>query len=86
MVQLHFNKTLAVIEDHFSKYRIADALMAVYKLIWDDFCSWYLEMVKPAYQKPIDKHTYDQTIEIFEKLLKVLHPFMPFITEKYFSI
>jgi valyl-tRNA synthetase len=81
----NFNKTLAVIEDHFSKYRIADALMAVYKLIWDDFCSWYLEMVKPAYQKPIDKHTYDQTIEIFEKLLKVLHPFMPFITEEIFQ-
>ena len=80
-----FNKTLALIEDHFSKYRIADALMAVYKLIWDDFCSWYLEMVKPAYQKPIDKESYDKTIEIFGKLLKVLHPFMPFISEEIYQ-
>ncbi len=80
-----FNKTLITIEDHFSKYRIADALMAVYKLIWDDFCSWYLEMVKPGYQQPIDKASYDKTIEIFEKLLKVLHPFMPFISEEIYQ-
>jgi valyl-tRNA synthetase len=81
----NFNKSLATIEDHFSKYRIADALMAVYKLIWDDFCSWYLEMVKPAYLKPIDRKTYDQTVELLEKLLKVLHPFMPFISEEIYQ-
>ncbi|TVQ88908.1 MAG: valine--tRNA ligase [Bacteroidetes bacterium] len=81
----NFNKTLKLIEDHFSKYRIADALMAIYKLIWDDFCSWYLEMIKPAYQKPIDKASYEKTLEIFEKLLKILHPFMPFITEEIYQ-
>lgn len=77
-----FNQTLALIEDHFSKYRISDALMAVYKLIWDDFCSWYLEMIKPAYQKSIDASTYNTTISLFEKLMKVLQPFMPFISEE----
>jgi len=77
-----FNQSLAMIEDHFSKYRISDALMAVYKLVWDDFCSWYLEMIKPAYQKGIDPTTYNTTISLFEKLMKVLHPFMPFISEE----
>jgi len=77
-----FNQSLAVIEDHFSKYRISDALMAVYKLIWDDFCSWYLEMIKPAYQKGIDASTFFNTISLFERLMKVLHPFMPFISEE----
>jgi len=80
-----FNKTLALIEDHFNKYRITDALLAVYKLIWDDFCSWYLEMVKPTYQQPIDKETYEKTMLVFEKLLKVLHPFMPFISEEIYQ-
>ncbi len=80
-----FNKTLALIEDHFNKYRITDALLAVYKLIWDDFCSWYLEMVKPAYQHPIDRESYNQTMVLFEKLLKVLHPFMPFISEEIYQ-
>jgi valyl-tRNA synthetase len=83
--EANFNKTLALIEDHFSKYRIADALMVIYKLIWDDFCSWYLEMVKPAYQQPIDQASFDKTLEIFEKLLKVLHPFMPFISEEIYQ-
>lgn len=69
-------------EDHFSKYRLSDALMTVYKLIWDDFCSWLLEMVKPGYQQPIDKVTFNAIIEAFENNLKVLHPFMPFITEE----
>ena len=73
---------LKLINDHFDKYRVSDALMSVYKLVWDDFCSWYLEMIKPAYQQPIDKTTLETTIEIFEKLLKLLHPFMPFITEE----
>ncbi len=81
-----FNKSLETINDHFIKFRISDALMAIYKLIWDDFCSWYLEMIKPAYQHPIDKATYDQTIEFFEKLLKVLHPFMPFISEEIWHL
>ncbi len=76
------NDALKVIDDHFLKYRISDALMKIYKLIWDDFCSWYLEMIKPAYQKPIDRKTLDETVEIFEKLMKILHPFMPFISEE----
>jgi len=76
------NETLKTLDDHFSKYRISDALMTTYKLIWDDFCSWYLEMVKPAYQKPIDKLTYDKTIGFFETLIKIAHPFIPFISEE----
>lgn len=76
------DQTIAEIEDHFEKYRLSDALMTVYKLVWDDFCSWYLEMIKPAYQQPIDKKTLDSTIDIFEKIIKLLHPFMPFITEE----
>ncbi|WKB82097.1 valine--tRNA ligase [Cellulophaga lytica] len=77
-----FNKTLLDIEDHFSKYRISDALMAIYKLVWDDYSSWLLEIVKPAYQKPIDKTTYNALISVFEQNLKLLHPFMPFLTEE----
>ncbi|UOB19507.1 valine--tRNA ligase [Abyssalbus ytuae] len=77
-----FSKTLNEIEDHFSKYRISDALMATYRLVWDDFCSWLLEMVKPAYQQSIDKKTFDEVITIFEHNLKILHPFMPFLTEE----
>ncbi len=76
------SKTLAEIDDLFSKYRLSEALMAVYKLFWDDFSSWYLEMIKPAYQQPIDKVTYDATLGFFDVLLKILHPFMPFITEE----
>ncbi len=77
-----FNHALAEIEDLFAQYRLSEAVMAVYKLVWDDFCAWYLEMVKPAYQQPIDKATYEATIGYFEDILKVLHPFMPFITEE----
>ncbi|TXD50951.1 valine--tRNA ligase [Polaribacter sp. IC063] len=77
-----FQKAIAEIEDHFSKYRLSDALMAIYKLINDDFSSWLLEIVKPAYQKPIDKNTFDAIIEVLENNLKVLHPFMPFLTEE----
>ena len=80
--QAKFQKSLKEIEDHYSKYRISDALMATYKLIWDDYCSWFLEMVKPAYQKPIDRKTYDSVIAILEENLKILHPFMPFVTEE----
>jgi valyl-tRNA synthetase len=77
-----FQKTLLEIEDHFSKYRLSDALMTTYKLIWDDFCSWLLEMIKPAYGAPIDKKTYEAVVAILESNLKVLHPFMPFLTEE----
>ena len=72
----------AELNDLFSKYRISEALMAVYRLFWDEFSSWYLEMVKPAYQQPIDQLTYDATLRFFENLLEMLHPFMPFITEE----
>ena len=79
-------QTAAEVDDLFKKYRISEALMAVYKLFWDEFSSWYLEMVKPAYvngeAQPIDRETYDKTLEFFETLLKMLHPFMPFITEE----
>lgn len=77
-----FNRTLAEIEDHFGKYRISDALMAIYKLVWDDYSSWLLEIIKPEYQKPIDKATYESVIDLFEQNLKLLHPFMPFLTEE----
>jgi valyl-tRNA synthetase len=73
---------LAELEDHFNKFRISDALHTSYKLVWDDFCSWYLEIIKPEFEKPIDEATYKKTIEFFEKILKLLHPFMPFITEE----
>ena len=72
----------AELDDQFSKYRISEALMIVYKLFWDEFSSWYLEMIKPAYGHPIDRATYDATLGFFESLLKMLHPFMPFITEE----
>lgn len=76
------NETLEAINDNFSKYRLSDALMSTYKLIWNDFCSWYLECVKPDYQQPIDVATLKATITYFEQLLKILHPFMPFVTEE----
>lgn len=76
------SKTVETVEDHYSKFRISDALMAIYKLFWDDYCSWYLELVKPAYGAAIDGRTYKATVEFFEKLLKLIHPIMPFITEE----
>ncbi len=75
-------QTLVEIEDNFDKYRLSDALMAIYKLVWDDFCSWFLEMIKPGYQQPIDRATFDKAIEMLENNLKLLHPFMPFLTEE----
>lgn len=75
-------KALVEIEDHFEKYRISDALMTIYKLVWDDFCSWFLEMIKPGYQQPIDSVTYAKAIELLEANLKLLHPFMPFLSEE----
>jgi valyl-tRNA synthetase len=80
--EARFNAALVQLEDDFSKYRISDALLTVYKLIWDDFCSWYLEMIKPGYEQPIDRQTYEATLNFFERLMKVLHPFMPFISEE----
>ncbi|ENI5845359.1 valine--tRNA ligase [Flavobacterium psychrophilum] len=79
-------QTLLAIEDDFEKYRISDALMAIYKLVWDDFCSWFLEMIKPAYQQPIDSVTFAKAIEMLENNLKLLHPFMPFLTEEIWQI
>jgi len=81
-----FNKTLEQLNDHFAKYRLSEALMLLYKLIREDYCSWYLEMIKPEYQKPIDVQTYNDSQRFLEKLLKVLHPFMPFITEEIWSM
>jgi valyl-tRNA synthetase len=75
-------QTLVEIEDNFDKYRLSDALMGIYKLVWDDFCSWFLEMIKPGYQQPIDRATFDKAIEMLESNLKLLHPFMPFLTEE----
>ncbi len=77
-----YHQAKAELEDHFSKYRLSDALMTVYKLVWNDFCSWYLEWIKPGYEQPIDQATFDKTLEFFEKVVKLLHPFMPFITEE----
>jgi valyl-tRNA synthetase len=79
-------QTLLVIDDNFEKYRISEALMCTYKLVWDDFCSWFLEMIKPAYQQPIDSVTFAKAIEMLENNLKVLHPFMPFLTEEIWQI
>jgi len=79
-------QTLLEIEDNFEKYRISEALMGTYKLVWDDFCSWFLEMIKPAYQQPIDSVTFAKAIEMLENNLKVLHPFMPFLTEEIWQM
>ena len=76
------SEAVAAVEDHYGKYRISDAIMTIYKLFWDDFCAWYLELVKPAYGQSIDAETYKATIGFFEDLLKMLHPFTPFITEE----
>ena len=76
------SKTIETVEEHYSKFRISDALMTIYKLFWDDFCSWYLELIKPAFGEAVDGETYDATVEFFEKLIKLIHPVMPFITEE----
>jgi len=77
-----FNKTMADLEHNMAQYRLSDGLMSMYSLIWGDFCGWYLEMIKPAYQQPIDRTTYEKSLDIFEKLMTALHPFMPFVTEE----
>ena len=76
------SRTIEAVEDNYSKFRISDALMAIYKLFWDDYCSWYLELVKPAFGEAIDGYTYDATVGFFDKLLRLIHPIMPFITEE----
>jgi valyl-tRNA synthetase len=76
------NQAIAELDDHYNKFRMSDALMTTYKLIWDDFCAWYLEIVKPEFGKPIDQETYQATIAYFESILRILHPFMPFISEE----
>ena len=80
--KMQLDKTIAEMDDLFGKYRLSEAMMAVYKLFWDEFSSWYLEMVKPGYQQPVDKSTYLSTLGFFDALLRLLHPFMPFITEE----
>lgn len=84
--QHKFQKTLSEVESNYEKYRISDSLMGLYKLTWDDFCSWYLESIKPAYQQPIDTATYHSAIVFLEDLLKVLHPFMPFLSEEIWHL
>lgn len=79
-----FSEALTEIEHNFKQYRLSEALMATYKLVWDDFCAWYLEMVKPAYQQPVDATTRAASVKFFEQILKLLHPFMPFITEELY--
>ena len=76
------SRTIETVEDHYAKFRINDALMAIYKLFWDDYCSWFLELVKPEYGKAVDGRTYEAAVLFFEKLLKLIHPVMPFITEE----
>ena len=80
------NEALSTLDSSFDKYRMSESLMTVYKLVWDDFCSWYLEAVKPDYGAPIDGTTYEQTVSFFESLLKLMHPFMPFITEEIWHV
>ncbi len=80
--KMQLDKTIAEMDDLFGKYRLSEAMMAVYKLFWDEFSSWYLEMVKPGYQQPVDESTYLSTLGFFDALLRLLHPFMPFITEE----
>ncbi|MDX2002678.1 MAG: valine--tRNA ligase [Chitinophagales bacterium] len=84
-LESRLNQVIQDIDAHFAAFRLSDALMAVYSFIWDDFCSWYLEMIKPEYQQPIDSHTLARTIELFEKGLQLMHPFMPFITEEIWN-
>jgi len=79
-------KSIAEIDSDFKKFRISEALMTSYKLFWDEFSAWYLEIIKPEYQKPIDRATYEATVSLFEKLVKVIHPFMPFITEEIWQL
>ncbi|MEQ8303754.1 MAG: valine--tRNA ligase [Cyclobacteriaceae bacterium] len=80
--QSRLDQSMVELDEHYSKFRISDALLSVYKLVWNDFCSWYLEIIKPPYGEPIDQKTYDESVAFLESALKLLHPFMPFITEE----
>jgi len=80
-----YNRTLASVEDSFATYRLSEAVKTLYNFVWGDFCSWYLEIIKPDYQQPIDKGTLDITINFFEKFMTLLHPFMPFVTEEIWA-
>ena len=82
----NLDKNVSEINDSYNKYRISEVLMLTYKLIWDDFCSWYLEIIKPDYGSAIDQKTYNDTIDLFNNLLKILHPFMPFISEELWHL
>jgi valyl-tRNA synthetase len=84
--ETRFQTVLDEINDLFDKFRISEALMAIYKLVWDDFCSWYLEMIKPGYEQPIDSKTLERTKDFFENLLKLMHPFTPFIAEELWHL
>jgi valyl-tRNA synthetase len=79
-----FGQVLNEVNSNFDKFRISDALMSTYKLVWDDFCSWYLEMIKPGYQQPIDRQTLAHTLDFFERILKIMHPYMPFVSEELY--
>ncbi|MBV6652190.1 MAG: class I tRNA ligase family protein, partial [Mameliella sp.] len=81
-MEQRLNETIEKLSQQYDQYRLSDALMMLYKLVWDDFCSWYLEMIKPAYGEPIDSKTLEASLSIYERLMTLLHPFMPFITEE----
>jgi valyl-tRNA synthetase len=84
--ETQMNRAFMKVEDQFRKYRVSDALMIVYKLFWDEFSSWYLETIKPAYQKPVDRLSYEATMGFIDRLMHMLHPFMPFITEEIWQL
>ncbi|MDR0971106.1 MAG: valine--tRNA ligase [Bacteroidales bacterium] len=85
-INTKINQAILSIDEDFSKYRLSESLITTYKLIWDDFCSWYLEIIKPKYQQPIGRKTYNETLDIFEKIIKILHPYMPFISEEIYHL
>ena len=85
-INTRIDEVIIQVNDHFSKYRLSDALMSIYKLVFDDYCAWYLELVKPNFGSPIDKKSYEASIQIFERLLRLMHPFMPFITEEIWHV
>ena len=80
------NEVIAEVENMYKQFRLSEALKTIYSLIWDDFCSWYLEWVKPGFEKSINENVYSQTVDFFERLLQLLHPFMPFITEEIYHL
>ena len=83
-LKIRLNEVKAEVEDLYKDFSLSEALKTIYSLIWDDFCSWYLEWVKPGFEQPIDKTVYDKTVYFFEELMQLLHPFMPFVTEEIY--